>query len=130
MRERNVDLHRACGVDSVELTRLAALSTFDPSSFSPTLQHSPHSLSLSLSNREALFRSLSLVTRWLRRPCRTLNLSPRNSLILSTVPDFKVRFQASALSSSFSLYLLSSSKEEGIFVCLVCLFTFSFHFDS
>lgn len=69
--------------------RLAALSTFDPSSFSDIRL----SLSLSFSSFArlsllSLSLSRALVTRWLRRPCRTLNLSlsPRNSLILSTEP--------------------------------------------
>lgn len=108
--------------------RLAALSTFDPSSFSDIRL----SLSLFLFLREALFSlslSRALVTRWLRRPCRTLNLSlsPRNSLILSTEP----------LQGPFpSERAFCLSFREGIiiylFVYLLCSFIFlppSFHRD-
>lgn len=68
----DVDLHRACGVDSVELT---AGSTEYPSSFSPTFA------SLSLSQSEAL---LSLAGYTVVAPALSHPKS-RNSLILSTV---------------------------------------------
>lgn len=93
--------------------RLAALSTFDPSSFSSTIRFSLSTsviLSISFSFPPplslSLYFSLSLLTRWLRRPCRTLNLSPRNSLILSTVPTS--RLQGPFPTSAFSCFQLFS----------------------
>lgn len=108
----NVDLHRACGVDSVELTAgsteyvrpIELLFNYSLLSF-----HRRYSLYLSLppspSLSLSLSFSLSLLTRWLRRPCRTLNLSPRNSLILSTVPTSRLQgpFPTSAF-PSFQLF--------------------------
>ena len=83
--------------------RLAALSMFDPSSFSPTIR-----FSLSLFASPSPSPSPALLTRWLHRPCRTLNLSPRNSLILSTVPTSAFaasRSVPSKRSLLFSLWL-------------------------
>lgn len=86
--------HWVCSTHRASLQLFASL--FPPALFSLSL--SP-SLPLSLSF------SLSLLTRWLRRPCRTLNLSPRNSLILSTVPTSRLQgpFPTSAF-SSFQLF--------------------------